>query len=507
MKHLYLSIFCLLLLSPSFLFAQNSNVKKAQGHGNSEAAAKSDALANLSFYFYTNVKSQIQSSTLMSQENDKFSKSSSIDKKSLISSELPLYGVTFEISDNGLSGREKEYQATASMDPKIVLPLYKLELEKTCKNIDSQLLSLDKLKGTKKENAYTALAGEYANYQKLEMILEFLGGKDIPRPSRSPEDFNTEYKKFTRDVTSLEKAAQITVDYINENAGKNISGIYVYAPQYEGDGAATQFSRTLASFIQGKLSSKTALDKGNSLYYLQGTYYMVPGSVDADDMILNFYLCKNDGSILLSTPLIRLGYDIYGQYKYLPAGYSLTQEIAKGNVADPNFGVSIRINGDRKPQTFKSGDSLIIEARVTSPCYIYVLGHVFNENNEEFSYLFPLEPYADDKEIFVRKISSKEVNQWVVLNPVIEDEVASIEIIPPYGEETLQIFAVTEDDIDEVTSLVPDYWESDDYYIVRGSPSSVSNKTRGLAIKKVSEKAAKVVHKAEAEITYTTYYK
>ena len=507
MKNLYFSLICILLLSPTLLYAQNSKIKKAQGHGNTEAAAKSDALANLSFYFYSNVKSQIESSSSMTQNNDKVSKSASIDKKSLISSELPLYGVTFEITDNGLSGRQKQYEALASMDPEIVLPLYKLELEKSCKNIDSQLLSLKKLKGTKKENAYTALAGEYANYQKMEMIVEFLGGKDIPSPSLSPEDFNTEYKKFTRDVTSLEKAAQITVDYINENAGKNISGIYVYAPQYEGDGAATQFSRTIASFIQGKLSSRTALDKGHALYYLQGTYYMVPGSVDSDDMILNFYLCKNDGSVILSTPLIRLTYEAYGQYKYLPAGYSLTQEIAKGNVADPNFGVSIRINGDRKPQTFKSGDSLIIEARVTSPCYIYVIGHVFNEANQEFSYLFPLEPYADDKEVFVRKISSKEVNQWVVLNPVIDDEVASIEIIPPYGEETLQIFAVTVDDIEEVTALIPDYRESDDYYIVRGSPSSVSTKTRGLAIKKVSEKAAKVVHKAEAEITYTTYSK
>ena len=81
------------------------------------------------------------------------------------------------------------------------------------------------------------------------------------------------------------------------------------------------------------------------------------------------------------------------------------------------------------------------------------------------------------------------------------------------GESVLEVFIKKDTiytfiyDIEEVTALIPDYRESDDYYIVRGSPSSVSTKTRGLAIKKVSENAAKVVHKAEAEITYTTYSK
>lgn len=499
-------IIAMAILFVVFNFSANadSKIKKAEGYGTTEANARNDALSNLAFYFHTNVKSSVEGSNTMtlSKNGEKYTSKSTLEKRSLITTDFPLYGVTFEVSDNGLEGRKKQYTVVASMDPKVVLPLYELELEKSKKVIESKLRELKTLNGTKKEQAYTALAGDYAQFQKLEMIVEMLGGlENMPQLSVSPEDFNTDYATFTRQVTSLEKAAQIIADELP----KNVSGIYVYAPQYEGDGAGTQFSRTVAQFIQSKLGSRTSLDRGNAVYYLQGIYYMVPGSVSADDMILSFYLCKNDGNIVASSPLIRLSYDVYGKYTYLPAGYSLTKEIANGNVADPSFGVALRINGDRNPQFFKKGDSLIVEARVTEPCYIYVLGHVFNEKGEQFSYLFPLEPYAEDKEMFVRKISSREVNKWVVLNPVIEDEVANIEIIPPYGEETLQIFAVTCADIDEAVSLIPEYRESDDYYIVRGSPSSVSTKTRGLAIKKATEKASKVVHKAESEITYTTH--
>jgi len=475
-------------------------IKSAEGHGATETEARADAMASLSYYFSSNVKSSVGSSSITTTDSKK---SSSIEKKTLVTTEFPLYGVTFEVTGAGKNSLGKtEYTVKASMDPKVVLPLYEKELQNCSDSIESKLRSLKTLSGTKKEQAYTALAAEYAQFQKLEMVVELLGTISVPKLSLSPEDFSTEYAKFVRDVTSLEKAAQM----IAEGIPKSFSGIYVYQPKYEGDGTSTQFSRTVSQFLQSKLGSRLAVDREHASYYLQGTYYMVPGTVDADDMMLNYYLFKKDNSVAASAPLLRIPYEVYGNYKYLPAGYSLTQEIERGNVVDPSFGISLRINGDKNPQSFKKGDSLIIEARATSPCYIYVIGHVFNERNEQFSYLFPLNPYGDGKEMFVKRITPQDQNRWVVLNPVIEDEVVNLEIIPPYGEETLQIFAVTVNDLDSVTALIPDYRETDDYYIVRGSPTSVVSKTRGLNVKAKSTSASKVVHKAEASISYETHF-
>lgn len=479
---------------------------KTEGYGSTEAAARAEALEQLAFTFHTDVKSTVAAESYVSTSTSKSGKNSkktqnSVDKKVLLSTDMPVLGAEIKITDNGEKGKAKVYAATATMNSEVCVPLYVYELEKLKDIIEPKLRELAKKKGSDKEAAYISLYGDYAQFQKLCMALTVMKSDKIPVLSKSPEEFTLEYTEYTKTVTSIEKACQILVDSLP----KAYSGIYVNGPQFEGDGAMTPFSRVMAQTLMNKLGNRTALEKFNSSYYLQGTYYMVPGSVNADDMMLGYYLMKNDGTVAAASSLVKIPYDVYSQYKYRPSSYSLTQEIENGNVSDPEFGVSIRINGDRNPREFKNGDSLIVEARATHQCYIYVIGHVFNEKGEEFSYLFPMDPYADGKEMFVKKIGAKDLNKWVVLNPEIEGMVANIEIIPPYGEEALQIFAITENDFDEAVNLIPDYRESDDYYIISGSPAAVSERTRGLAIKKVTDKASRRVMKAESSITYSTH--
>ncbi|MCQ2576248.1 MAG: DUF4384 domain-containing protein [Treponema sp.] len=483
----------------SFLYG---NSITSEGTGATEAAARADALSNLSFFFYTEVKSTVDASTSFTSKDDAVKKKSQMDKKVLVSTDMPLLGVEIKISDNGQTGKNKSYTASAKMEPEVCIPLYKNEVEKIKAVIEPKLRNLAKAKADRKDSIYVDLAKDYAQYEKHVMVLTAMKAESVPELSKTPEEFSAEYAQFSKNVTSLDKAAAMLVSEIPEA----LNGIFVYGPQFEGDSASTAFSRVMTQSILGKLGKRAEIEKVRSTYYMQGTYYMVPGSVDAEDMMMSYYLCKNDGSVVAASPLVRIPYSVYGQYNYLPASYNLTQEIAKGNVADPEFGVSVRINGDRKPQTFRSGDALEIEVRATQQCYIYIVGHVYNEKGEVFSYLFPFDIFADGKEQFVKRIPAKDVNKWVVVNPVDDEgEAIAFEVIPPYGEETLQVFALTTNDLEEVLSAIPDYKESDDYAIVRGSPVEVSTKTRGLAVKKAVKKASKVVHKAEGSITYSTH--
>lgn len=189
----------------------------------------------------------------------------------------------------------------------------------------------------------------------------------------------------------------------------------------------------------------------------------------------------------------------------MPRNYDLQREIAAGRTANPAFDISIKINGERNALDFKRGDSLTIEVRATSACYFYVLGHVYNDSGEALSYLFPLEPYAEGKEMFVKKIAPKEANTWVVINPVVDDEVMNIEVMPPFGEETLQIFASTTTDFDDFVSHIPNYIETDDFYVVSGTPVQNVSKTRALNVKRVADKAKKIVNTAENSVSYSTH--
>ena len=203
--------------------------------------------------------------------------------------------------------------------------------------------------------------------------------------------------------------------------------------------------------------------------------------------------------------MIKIPYRVYSPYKYIPRNYDLQSEIAAGRVANPAFDVSIRINGDRNALELKRADPLIIEVRASAPCYIYVLGYVYNDETDPYTYLYPFYPALEGKEMFVRKIGANEINRWVCINPVMDDEIQALEVEPPYGEEMLYVFASTTDDYDEFVSKIPSYIETDTAYVVSGSPVQTVAKTRAINIKRVANKASKVVNTAESTVSFASH--
>lgn len=492
-----------LLLFILFVFSSNLFAHKilvTEGIGKTEAKARNLALQQMSQTICSVVQSSTEATQSMSSATNKKTKSiSSIEMKVLVTSDMPLYGVTFESANNGLKGNALEYTVRATLDAKNAVPLYKNEIEKLVKVINPRVDAL----GGAKEADWQTLAANYATFDKLEMILAVFEEKSPVQPKMLSGEFRNKYEQYAATNTSIEKAAQRIVDAITSKT-KNHT-IYVYPPVYEGENTTTELSSAIAKAVRAKLESSLALTKDNADSYLKGSYYFAPGSVDGEDIIVSYYLLKEDGSVLASSGLIKLPYEVYSPYKYLPRNYDLQAEIAAGRVNNPEFDISIRINGDRNLQDFKRGDSLIIETRANAPCYIYIVSYVYNEDGEPFTYLFPLNPYGEGKEMFARKISTKEVNRWVVINPVIDNDVLNIEVIPPYGEETLHVFASTTDDFDAFIDTIPSYIETDDFYLVSGNPVQNVSKTSALNVKRVSNKVTKVVNTAESTISYTTH--
>lgn len=476
----------------------------AQGFGSTENEAKSAALNSLAQIFDTRVQSSLEKQESASDSKINGNTNSSymlkMEEKILVSTQVELFGVEYETEDNGLSGSKKIYTVTASINPETAIPLYKDKIESTVKKINSNLKGIEKLSASKQEAAWNILASDYADLNKLKMILKVLGASQSAEPELSQEEFFVEYEKRSKEVTTLEKAASAVTANINSSS----KSIYVYPALFESDTVPTEFSNVLCEQIKSSLGKKLSLTSSAADSFLKGSYFFVPGSVDGEDLLLTYYLVGSDGKVL-SSSIVKIPYKVYSEYSYRPRSYNLQNEIANGRVSDPNFAVSVRINGERNGISLKEGDGVELEVRATEPCYIYAVGYVFNENQEKFSYLYCFDYTADGKEKFVKRISTKDAGKWVVINPLVYGEVQSIEIVPPYGEETLQVFASTTNDFDAFVGKIPSYTETDDFYLISGEPEKTVSKTRALAIKKAAAKASKAEAYAESSVSWSSH--
>lgn len=479
---------------------------KTEGTGSTAELARSSALSAMSQTFRTSVQSFTDAEQSITQTAGKSTKTksiSTIEKKILVTSEMPLYGVKFKTSDNGRKGKELEYTVIATMDSKDALPSYREEIYKIVEKINSRSSQIGKISPSNEDTEWQLLAADYASFDKLEMALTVLGARNDIQPDLSPAEFRIKYERRAKEITSIEKAGEAVAESIKKQAPAE--KIYVYPPVFESDNASTEFSVALANSVKSNLGKKLAIAKLAASSELRGSYYFAPGSADGEDIIANFYLCDKNGDVLASSGMVKIPYRVYSAYKYVPRSYNLQNEIESGRVADTDFDISIRINGDRNALDFKTGDALMIDVRASASCYIYVLGYVYNDSEDPYTYLYPFDVTQDGKEMFVKKIPAKDVNKWVNINPVMGDEVLSIEIEPPYGEEMLYVFASTTDDFDGFVSKIPSYIETDSAYIVSGSPEQNLSKTRALNIKKAAKKAAKVEKTAESAVSFFSH--
>ena len=483
-------------------FSSFAETFSSEGYGQSLEEARAQALRELSLTFSNRIQSSSQARQSYASSGGKTASMREMDIRILVTSDMQLYGVSFETADNGKKGKEKKYTVRATMETSKSAPFYETEIKSLVKKIDARVAALPSLSANKEDEEWQSLSADYASFDKLEMVLVALSGENKIKPKLSSSDFRIKYERRAKENNTLEKAAENIAKAILSSSSKN--RIYVYAPLFEGENTTTDFSVALANAVKSKLGNKISLTKIDSDSSLSGSYYFAPGSVNGEDIIVNYYLQESSGTVLASSGMIKIPYKVYSQYKYVPRNYDLHKEIAAGRTANPAFDISIRVNGERNALNFKRGDSLVIEVRATSACYIYVVGYVYNDEGDPLSYLFPLEPYAEGKEMFVKKISPKEANTWVVINPVVDNEVMNIEVIPPFGEETLQVFASTTTDFDEFAAKIPSYTETDDFFLVSGKPVETVSKTRALNVKRVANKAKNIVNTAENSVSYST---
>ena len=216
---------------------------------------------------------------------------------------------------------------------------------------------------------------------------------------------------------------------------------------------------------------------------------------------MTYRLEDGSGNVVL-TSLVELLPSVYEGQRFIPVAYDFQKQLERGDSVDTGFSADIRMNGKKEYLSFQSGEELTIEVRASAPCYFYVVGYVFNDRDEKFSYLFPLKLNAVGKDMFVYRVAPEDVNKWVIINPTYRGKVQPIEVIEPFGVEMLQVYASTEKDYQRFLDTVPGFRETAEYYVVSDNPLEGLRLTRALNIKKVSEQATGEIQRNEASVSF-----
>ena len=130
--------------------------------------------------------------------------------------------------------------------------------------------------------------------------------------------------------------------------------------------------------------------------------------------------------------------------------------------------------------------------KMNRPGYFYIVVHTLKKE-EKYSYILDFFTSNDNRK-FIYTVSADDVNKWIML--------PEFEVVPPFGVETLQVIASTNDLFNKVPSTT--YDTKTELYKISDEPKKAVALTRGLIRKERKEKAKALPSFAETTLMFTT---
>jgi hypothetical protein len=415
---------------------------------------KKEALSDLSNQLSVNVKSEFKSYAKVIGKQYKKIKEKEIN----LISNLPIKGVRYQNS--------QPIKAILSSN---AIKVYKEELIKLKKEIDYLK------KQPKTYENLTKLLKDINSFNKNKIVAVALGATNLPNINITKSQVEISLQKITKKIKSLKIAAKIVASKIDK---KNI---YISFKPY-GSNEVTQFASIFKSYLSSYLNVTKKSDKAN--YFLRGNYKILKNSI-----FVTFNLLDKKNNII-KTITLTLDKQAYKDMNYKPHTQNFDMSLINGFVKKGSLSVKIGFKGYNREDgiDLKVGDKVDIVVKTNKPICYFLVGYVLHKN-KQFAYLIPVN--GDE---FINKITGNDVNTNMT---IIED----IEVSPPVGRETLQIFASTLKN-GKCPIYPPKCEENDEgYCVIKGKTKNVIIKTRGLLLKHKKQE------KTEASITWTSFNK
>lgn len=447
------------------IFAKSA---RETGYGDNETEAKKEALSFLTQSIAVDVRSSFQKTIKQSK------KKTAVEKENIINvkSNLPLLGVLFTSFKV-----DNEFMIDAELNENSI-SLYESEMNRVSKEIDGlNKVAFSNAEKAERIRALELLLTKSEEYNKYYLVLSFLkDDNDLEYNFYNISKYELELRKLKKIYDSIDLAVTDNFHNMKEN------NIYVYPVTEDNSSEITEF----ANVFKGKIESEVLAASGpeNAEYIMRGTYTVLDKGI-----AVNYKIYNLSGMIIKSFYLM-LEPEAYENFKYRSTTNDFDKLLKSGVVVSSDFKIDINSSKGKTDLLFEEGEVFNIVIKVNKPSYFYIIGHTL-KNDEKYSYLIDFNEALGDRK-FVTYIGIDDVNKWI--------DLGEFEAIQPFGVETLQIFASTEDLTDSIPNNYYDNYTA--LYKLGNAPKDNLKQARAIIRRRKKTKEI-----AETFLVFTTMKK
>ncbi len=454
-----------------FLVSQSAAAAEivGQGWGNTEVAARREALADISSRISVTVRSRFKTTQTVTKTVGKAEAVNQTSENMVeTDSELPILGAAYVAHKDG-----SQVSVNAILETSKALPLY----EKRLDELHERIAALDEsvTRSRTSEAKYTGIMDMLTlldDFRKLNTVAIYLGGKP-QAPGVTEDALRTRLRAVIKQVDSLDLAARLLTEGITE------AGVYIYPAKAGNSNEITPF----AALLKEKLSThiRIALDPHDAAYTFVGRY-----QESADGIDITYHLVDS-ASLARKTYSVHASKKAYAGIETAPKTLDFDQLLKAGLALSGNLRVDVTTNIGNHDLLFKEGNEVEFLVKLSEPGYFYVLGHTAKQT-ESNTYLVKLHQ-ADGLRKFVYFVNADDANKWISIGRFV--------VIAPFGVEGIQVFASNKDLVDALPSATLD--PATGLYLVSDTPKDGILNTRAI-IKKFSQTG----ETSEASLMFTT---
>lgn len=453
-------LFLALLSFPQLTHARDL---KVEARAESEKQAKREALAALADSILVEVKSEVTSNLKGTGERQDEHKISS-------RSDIPLIGIDLSCRSAG-----REVLCEARLNSSKVLPIYTRKLEELHNEIGALDARIAKLEANSRYPQLVQLLTLAEQYDKYRAVSQMLGETKFSPPAKTRSDIQEQLRALEKLTPTLELATQVISKDLRADA------LYIYPASPPNSHEVTPFGRVMRDKLAQQLNPVSSPDKAS--HFLKGEYEQLDNSIH-----LTYRLLDNSGNTL-ETRIVTIAAAAYKGMQTKPSSVNFDQLLHAGVVLDNNFKVQINSNRGSESVLFNEKEEVELFIKISRPGYFYIVGYVVKKA-ENYSYLLELAEAEKDRR-FIRYVNADDVNKWI--------SVGRFEATPPFGIESLQLIASSDDPINRLPSHPLD--KKSELYVTASNAQQGVTRTRALKPKRIE---ADKQYQAEAVMMFTT---
>ena len=453
-------IIFLLLLLP---FTANAATVQMEARAATEAQAKREALAALADSIFLTVKSETAS---VIEGSGKAQQSVSIHA----SSDIPLIGI--ELKCDALA---QDFVCLARLESGKSLALYVSKLTELSLELIALDARLTKTTGHDRYLLLTQALTEIEQFEKYRAVAAMLGGSNFPTLVRNRADTEAQLRELESAVPSLELAAKLLSKNLHAEA------LFIQPAMPHASNEVTEFGRLLRDRLAQNLPTVASPDLAQTFF--KGDYEVL-----ANQLHVIYRLVDANGNTL-ETRVATLAPAAYKNIAVKPTTQSFDQLLHDGVALNNDFRAQLTTNRGAENILFNDKDEVELLVKLNRPGYFYVVGHV-SKKRENYSYLLELATATSDRR-FVRYVNADDVNKWL--------SIGKFEASAPFGVESLQLIASSDDAINRLPSHEMDK-KTELNLIARNAEKGIA-KTRAL---KPKRSQSDTQYQTEAVLMFTT---